>query len=48
MACLIPKATDAYSESIILTAFAHQQWLHERAPMLHYVYVALLNLMLHF
>jgi hypothetical protein len=33
---------DAYSESIILTAFAWPQWLHERAPMLHYMYIALL------
>ena len=30
---------DAYSESIIPTDFARLQWLHERAPMLHYMYI---------
>jgi hypothetical protein len=31
----IPKATDAHSEYVILIAFPLQQWLYERALMLH-------------
>jgi len=42
IACYIPKAIDAYSESIIPVAFACPQWLHERAPMLHYTFITLL------
>jgi hypothetical protein len=29
IACWIPKATKAHSQYVILTAFQHQQWLHE-------------------
>jgi len=35
VACWIPKATNPYSEYVILL-FPLQQWLHERAPMLHH------------
>jgi hypothetical protein len=43
IACWIPKATNthsefAYSESVI--AFLLQQWLHERASLLRYTYIA--------
>ena len=41
-ACWIPNATDTYSEYAILIAFPLQQWLHERAPVLH-VYVHCLS-----
>ena len=36
----ITKATNAYSEYVILNAFPLQQWLHKRAPVLHYTYIA--------
>jgi hypothetical protein len=36
----IPKATDTHSECVILNAFPLQQWLHERASMLRYTYIA--------
>jgi hypothetical protein len=38
----ITKATDTHSEYVILIAFPRQQWLHERASMLHYTYTACL------
>jgi len=34
------KATDTHSEHAILIAFSLQQWLHERASMLRYTYIA--------
>jgi hypothetical protein len=37
------NATDTHSECVILTAFAPQQWLCERAPVLHYTYTACLK-----
>jgi len=36
----IIKATDTHSEHVILTAFPLQQWLHERASLLRYTYIA--------
>ena len=33
--CWIPKATDTHAEYVKLIAFPLQQWLHERASMLH-------------
>jgi len=36
----IPKATNKYSEYVILIAFPLQQWLHERASLLRYTYSA--------
>ena len=41
-ACRIPKATDAYSEYIILIAFPLQEWLHERASVLRYTILSVL------
>jgi hypothetical protein len=38
--CWIPKATNTHSEYVILIAFPLQQWLHERASMLRYTYIA--------
>jgi hypothetical protein len=32
----ITKATDTHSEYAILTSFPRQEWLRERASMLHY------------
>jgi len=45
IACLITKSTGTHSEYVILTAFPLQQWLHERASMLRYTYIACLVLM---
>ena len=42
IACWIPKATNTYSEYVIVNAFPLQQWLHERAEMLCYIYIACL------
>ena len=33
----VTKATDTHSEYVILIAFAWQQWLRERASLLHVV-----------
>jgi hypothetical protein len=35
-ACWITKATDTHSEYVIIIAFSRQQWLCERASILHY------------
>jgi len=35
IACSIPKATYAHSEYVILIALLLQQWLQERASILH-------------
>jgi hypothetical protein len=40
IACWIPKATNAHTGCVILIAFPLQQWLHERASMLRYKYIA--------
>jgi len=40
IACWIPKATNTLLDYVILIAFPQQQWLHERASMLRYVYIA--------
>jgi hypothetical protein len=42
----VPKTTNTHSEYVILTAFPLQQWLHERASMLRYTYIACLVLVL--
>ena len=42
IACWITKATNTYSEYIILIAFPLQQWLRERASMLRYMYIVCL------
>jgi hypothetical protein len=36
----IPKATNTHSEYVLLIAFSLQQWLHERASVLRYTYIA--------
>jgi hypothetical protein len=41
IACCITKATNTLSEHAILIAFPPQQWLHERASVLHYTYTVL-------
>jgi uncharacterized MnhB-related membrane protein len=46
LACWKPKATNTQSECIILTDFTLQQWLHERAAMLHYTSIAYLVVLL--
>jgi len=40
IACSIPKATNTQSGCVILIAFPLQQWLHERASMFRYTYIA--------
>jgi hypothetical protein len=42
IACLITKATNTYSENVILIALPMQQWLHECASMLRHMYIACL------
>jgi len=42
IACGKLKATNTYSEYVILTAFPLQQWLHEGASLLRY-YVSCLS-----
>jgi len=37
-ACWITKATDTHSEYVILIVFRLQQWLHESASILRYMY----------
>jgi hypothetical protein len=44
IACWIPKATNTHSEYVILIVVPLQQWLHERASMLRYTYIACLVL----
>jgi hypothetical protein len=41
-ACWIRGATNTISGCVILIAFPLQQWLHERASMLRYTYIACL------
>jgi hypothetical protein len=36
IACCITKATDTRSEYVIIIVFPQQQWLRERATILHY------------
>jgi hypothetical protein len=40
IACWIPKVTKTHSEYVIHIAFPHHQWLHDRASMLRYAYIA--------
>ena len=42
IACLITTPTDTHSEYVILIAFPLQQWLHERASILRFTYIACL------
>jgi len=44
IACWIPKATNTHTGYVILIVFPLQQWLHERASMLRYTYIACLAL----
>ena len=39
-ACWITKTTDTHTEYVLLIAFSRQQWLHKRASMLRYTYIA--------
>ena len=40
--CWIPKATMTHSEYVIIVAFPVQKWLHQRALILLYTYIACL------
>ena len=42
IACWIPKDTKTHSEYVIIIALTLQRWLHERASVLHYTYIACL------
>jgi len=42
IACWITKATNTHSEYVILISFPQQEWLHERASVLRYTYIACL------
>jgi len=39
-ACWITKATNTHSEYVIVIDFPLQQWLHQRASILRYMYIA--------
>ena len=41
-ACMKTKARDTHSEYVILIPFQRQQWLHKRASILRYTYIACL------
>ena len=41
-ACWMTKATNTYSEYVILIAFPRQEWLRERSSMLRYTHIACL------
>jgi len=40
IASWIPKATNTHSDYVVLIGFLLQQWLHERASLLRYAFVA--------
>jgi len=41
IACRVPRATNTQNpQYIILIVFPPQQWLHERASLLRYMYIA--------
>jgi hypothetical protein len=42
IACWITKATNTHSDCVILISLPLQQWLHERASMLHHTYIVCL------
>jgi hypothetical protein len=42
IACWITKTIETHSEYVILIVFPLQQWLHERASLLRYTYIACL------
>jgi len=42
IACWMPKAANTHSYYVILIGFPLQQWLHERASVLRYTYIACL------
>jgi hypothetical protein len=42
IACWITNTADTHSECVILNAFPLIQWLHERASVLRYTYIAYL------
>jgi len=44
IACWIPKAKNTHLQYVILIAFPLQQWLHERASLLRYMYMVCLVL----
>jgi hypothetical protein len=44
IACCVRKAADTHTEYVLLIAFPVQQWLHERASLLQYTYIACLVL----
>jgi hypothetical protein len=45
-ACWITKTANTHSEYVIHTAIPRQQWLHERASVLRYSFIAFLVRML--
>jgi hypothetical protein len=42
VSCLVTKASDTHSEYVILISFLWQQWLHEHASVLCFMYIACL------
>ena len=42
IACWVSKPTNTHSQYVILIAFPLQHWLHKRASLLRYTYIACL------
>jgi len=42
-ACCVTKAIDTHADYVVLNAFPLQQWLQERAPVLHWNVACLVN-----
>jgi hypothetical protein len=40
ISCCVPKATTTHSEYVVIITFSLQEWLHERASVLFYTYMA--------
>jgi hypothetical protein len=47
VACWVPTATKTHSEYVTLIALPRQQWLHERATMIHCMYIPCLVNVVH-
>jgi hypothetical protein len=45
--CWIPKATNTHTGCLMLIAFTLKKWLHERASLLRYTYLACLFFYIH-
>ena len=47
-ACWLTKATNTHLQYVIIIAFSRQQWVRERALLLHYTFIACLAVLTKF